>query len=144
MPLRDVRYQAAVIRDQHLLLVRVEPVDQQAFWLLPGGGRELDDPSPEETVRREVHEETGLHVAVETLLADVEAHPDDNRYARWQTYLCRVEAGEANPGAFDGIARIAAVLWLPLGDEAQWPAEIRRDRFLYPQLVGIVTALEGS
>jgi 8-oxo-dGTP diphosphatase len=141
VPLRDVRYQAAVIRDEHLLLVRVDLADGRAFWLLPGGGREPDDRSPEETVRREVHEETGLHVTAEALLTDMEAHPDDIRYARWHTYLCRVEGGDLRLGADDGSARIAAVLWLPLRDEAGWLPEIRGDRFLYPQLVSIARAL---
>jgi 8-oxo-dGTP pyrophosphatase MutT (NUDIX family) len=114
VPLREVRYQAAVIRDEHLLLVRVDLADGRTFWLMPGGGREPDDRNPEETIRREVHEETGLRVTVEALLMDVEAHPDDIRYARWHTYLCRVEGGDVSAGASDGIAQIAAILWLPL------------------------------
>ncbi len=141
MPVRDIRYQAAVKRDRHLLLVRVELSDSHAFWLLPGGGREGGDETPEACVEREVREVVGLEVSVERLLSDVAAHPEDTSYRRWRTYLCRVRAGEARAGATDGAARVAAVLWLPLTEEASWPAEIRGDRFLYPQLLRIAAAL---
>ncbi|MFN2567718.1 MAG: GNAT family N-acetyltransferase [Gemmatimonadaceae bacterium] len=144
MPVRDIRYQAAVVREQHLLVVQVRLTDGTTFWLLPGGGREASDESAEACVSREVHEETGLHVTAERLLSDVAAHPDDTTYERWRTYLCRVRAGEARPGAADGAARLAAVAWLPLSDEASWPPAIRSDRFLYPQLVRIATALRDE
>lgn len=144
MPLRDVRFQAAVVRDQHLLLVRVCLADGRTFWLLPGGGREPDDRTPAQTVRREVREETGLLVTVGPLLSDVEAHPGDSRYARWHTYLCHVREGEASAGASDGIARISAVTWLPLFEESKWPPEIRSDRFLHPQIVRIAKALDEA
>jgi 8-oxo-dGTP diphosphatase len=144
VPLRDVRFQAAVVRDQHLLLVQVCLADGRAFWLLPGGGREPDDRTPAQTVLREVREETGLLVTVGPLLSDVEAHPDDSRYARWHTYLCRVRAGEAGAGAMDGSARISGVTWLPLFEEAKWPPEIRSDRFLAPQIARIAKDVHGS
>lgn len=144
MPIRDIRYQAAVIHNAHALVVRVALRDGQCFWLLPGGGREAHDESDEACVEREVREETTLAVAVERLLSDVPAHPEDAHYRRWRTYLCRVRGGEARAGTVDGIAMIDAVRWLPLHDEGSWPPEIRGDRFLYPQLASIATMLSHN
>ncbi len=56
--------QAIVLHQQHVLLVKR---DIPALWELPGGGMQ-DDETPEETVVREVQEETGLQVRIETLL----------------------------------------------------------------------------
>ena len=53
---RDIRYQAAVIDGQRLLLLRCAPWDEAPFWVLPGGGREAGE-SAEACVAREVREE---------------------------------------------------------------------------------------
>ena len=51
---RDVRYQAAIVREDHVLLLKVVDIDSGAmFWLLPGGGREGGE-SEEACVQREV------------------------------------------------------------------------------------------
>ena len=39
---RDIRYQAAIVRHDRLLLVRWEPFSWPAVWLVPGGGREAE------------------------------------------------------------------------------------------------------
>jgi 8-oxo-dGTP pyrophosphatase MutT (NUDIX family) len=54
--LRHTRYQAAVVRNGAILLVRCQFADGSAFWMLPGGGRE-DDEDDVECVVREVAEE---------------------------------------------------------------------------------------
>lgn len=141
LSIRDIRYQAAVIHNAHVLAVRVALQDGQYFWLLPGGGREPHDESGEACVEREVREETTLAVTVERLLSDVPAHPEDARYRRWRTYLCRVGDGEPRAATVDGIATIDAVRWLSLHDEGSWPPEVRGDRFLYPQLASIAATL---
>jgi 8-oxo-dGTP pyrophosphatase MutT (NUDIX family) len=61
---RDVRYQAAIVREDHVLLLKVVDLDGGAmFWVLPGGGREADE-TEEACVQREVREEIELAVAV--------------------------------------------------------------------------------
>jgi hypothetical protein len=41
MQRRDVRYQAAIVREDHVLLLKVVDIGSGAmFWVLPGGGRE--------------------------------------------------------------------------------------------------------
>lgn len=98
---RHTRYQAAVVRDGALLLLRCAFRDGPTAWILPGGGRE-DGESEEACVIREVQEETALTVRVERLLSDVPAEPPDSTYTRWRTYLCTVVAGEAAPGGGEG------------------------------------------
>lgn len=134
--LRDIRYQAAVIRDDCVLLLQCAFRDGVTAWILPGGGR--DEGEDDVTcVAREVLEETGLVVNVERLLADVAAQPPDGTYTRWRTYLCTVLSGEAAPGGGEGPnAELVGVRWLPL-DDAAWPDDLRNDPFLYPQLLAL-------
>ena len=141
--LRHTRYQAAVVRENSILLVRCQFADGSAFWMFPGGGREEGE---DETacVTREVVEETRIQVRVDRLLFDTPADPPDGLYTRWRTYLCSVLSGEAAPGGGEGpTATLVAVTWLPLGLEPDWPAEIRADRFLYPQLLAIADAVNS-
>ena len=135
--LRHTRYQAAVIRDGAVLLVRCAFRNGPTVWMLPGGGRDAGE-TAEACVAREVSEETGLVVQVGRLLSDVPAEPPDGTYARWRTYLCTGTAGEAVAGSGEGAnAELVDVLWLPLRSGSTWPADVRSDAFLYPQLQAI-------
>lgn len=61
---------AVVISAGRILLTRISPVGYPAgMWTLPGGGVEHGE-SPNDTVRRELYEETGLEARSATL-ADV-------------------------------------------------------------------------
>ena len=132
--LRHTRYQAAVLQERSLLLVRCAFRNGPTVWILPGGGREEDE-DDESCVVREVREETSLDVRVERLLSDRSAEPPDGTYARWRTYLCSVIGGCAVAGGGEGVAAdLVAVAWLPIDDEHAWPHDIRSDTFLYPQL----------
>lgn len=135
--MRDIRYQAAVVRNNHLLVVEVTLRNGECFWLLPGGGREADDTSAEACVAREVREETGLEVVVEGLLSALPAHAEQKTYQWMHTWLCTVREGEAVAGAADGTARVSDVAWLDLDDESGWADAIRGDRLLHPQLLRI-------
>ncbi|MDX2644345.1 NUDIX domain-containing protein [Streptomyces sp. PA03-1a] len=63
-PLHSVSVAGAVVREDGRLLA-IRRADNRA-WELPGGVLELDD-APEDGVRREVREETGIHVEVDKL-----------------------------------------------------------------------------
>ena len=54
---RVVRYQSAVVRKGHILLVRQRFGGAYECWNVPGGGRE-DDETEEQCVVREIKEET--------------------------------------------------------------------------------------
>ena len=138
--LRHTRYQAAVVRDGALLLIRCAFRDGPTVWILPGGGRDEGE-GEEACIVREVREETHLSVRVERLLRDCAAEPADGTYVRWRTYLCTVLDGDARPGGGEGAsAELVGVTWLPLHDAAAWDDEIRSDAYLYPQLLAIRAA----
>lgn len=141
---REIRYQGAVVKDDHLLLIRYrEPETDHTFWLFPGGGIEPGE-SAEECVRREMVEETNLVVAVERLLFD-EAIEHSDIYQRRQTYLCSVVAGEARPGyepEFEVPAEygIVEVGWFDLRTAESW-GTARDNPRTYAQLLRLQVAL---
>src|SRR5678815_1282288 len=94
---RSIRYQGAIIRDHHILLLKqVEHASGRTYWQIPGGGIELDE-TEEQCVQRETREETALEVQVDSWLVDEPGSPGAI-YLRWKTYRCAILAGEARPG----------------------------------------------
>lgn len=90
---------AGVVLDERgrVLLIRRAIQPFQGHWALPAGYQEIDE-HPTETVRREVHEETGLFVQAYRLI-DLIFIPDDPRKpANLAVYLCRPEGGELAAG----------------------------------------------
>lgn len=138
--IRDTRLQAAIVRDDRLLLVQCTVPGEPPFWVLPGGGREAGE-SDAEAVAREVREELGVTVEVGAVLDDVPADPPDGTYTRWRTFACRLVDGEPVACGNDGGAELTAVRWLPLADIGEWDADLRGDPFLCPQLERIRAAL---
>lgn len=126
MPLRDIRHQAAIIRDHHILLIQAhDHPTGQSFWLLPGGGREGDE-SDEDCVCREVREETGLEVTVDRVLLD-EVVPPNDLYHRVRTYLCPSALGEPTPGEEPEFADIATIIdarWFDLRSLDEWLPDV--------------------
>jgi 8-oxo-dGTP pyrophosphatase MutT (NUDIX family) len=142
MTKRDARIQAAVVRENNILVLSVLIDDGRRFWLLPGGGAEAHDLDEAATAVREVREETECQISVERFLFELPANAGDSTYRRYRTYLCRIAGGDMpRPGIRDGIATITHVAWLPLDDETKWEQSIREDRFLFPQLIAIQSAL---
>ena len=142
---RDVRYQAAIVREDHVLLLKVVDIDSGAtFWVLPGGGREADE-TEEACVQREVREETELEVAVVRPLFEVPDHPG-GIYNRLRTYLCHITSGEARPGVepeVDTAAHrtIREVGWFDLRAPTTWNALVRSDPITMPLLRQLRAAL---
>jgi 8-oxo-dGTP pyrophosphatase MutT (NUDIX family) len=133
LPIRDTRLQAAILRGGDLLLLHCRLLTGEAFWLLPGGAREPGE-SPAAALAREVREELGAVVTVGPVVYDVPAEPPDGTYQRWRTYWCVLTAGEPRAMGSDGVATLDGLAWVPLADDARWPAGVARDRFLAPQL----------
>jgi len=142
---RSIRYQAAVVLDEHLLLLKV--LDRQTgerFWLFPGGGREAGE-TAEQCVEREVWEETHLRVAVTRFLFEVPDIPAGS-YDWLRTYLCIVQAGTARPGIepeVDGEGQpiIQDIGWFHLRRPETWDALLREDEITYRMLQQVRAAL---
>jgi 8-oxo-dGTP diphosphatase len=94
---RGVSIDAVIVRNGKVLLIQrgVEP--NKGFWGTPGGYVEWDE-STEQTVEREVKEETGL-VVTGTKLVGVYSSPDRHpRQVINLVYLAQVEDGAPRHG----------------------------------------------
>lgn len=142
---RHTRYQGAIVRDHHILLImHREHSSGRSYWVIPGGGMEPGE-TEEDTVRREMQEETSLTVRVDRLLLDDAGIPE-GIYRRLKTYLCTPLSGEAAPGyepetEAAALYRIDQVAWVDLRDPSGWSPDIAGDRFTYPTLLRIRSAL---
>ena len=142
---RIIRYQGAIVRDDHILLILfTEPAGGRSYWLIPGGGIETDE-TEAACVQCEMREETGLEVRVLRLLLD-EPAPDSDGYQRQKTYLCQAVGGNASPGYEPGLDiaedyGITAVGWFDLRDAASWNDKVVADPITYPLLQQIQAAL---
>jgi len=142
---RSTRYQGAIIRDHHILLIKqTELATGRSYWLIPGGRIEPDE-TEEDCVRREMQEETGLHVQVQYLLLDEPSNPGAS-FRRQKTYVCRILDGEARPGyepeeAYATAYRFTDVGWFELRCPTSWNERIVSDPITYPLLQRIQAAL---
>ncbi len=102
--------QAIVLRGQDILLVKR---DNPALWELPGGGM-LPDEMPEQTVRREVYEETGIHTEIVELLGWYER--TGLRAHHSPVYICSPTGGQLHPQVDEAITvRYFPLTTLPRG-----------------------------
>ena len=126
---RHTRYQGAIVRDHHVLLIKErERSTGRCFWFLPGGGMEPGE-TADDSVKREMKEETNLDVEVERLLLDGPELHKSSPYRQHLTYLCKPIGGSARPGseAEEGHFSIEDIGWIDLRDEAAWPVEVSKD-----------------
>lgn len=90
---------AGVVLDEtgRLLLIRRKIRPFEGSWAVPAGYQEVDE-APEDTVRREVFEETGVRIEVERLLELVWVPDDPRKPANVAFFLCRALDVELTPG----------------------------------------------
>jgi 8-oxo-dGTP diphosphatase len=143
--IRSIRYQGAIIRDHHILLLKqMEHASGRSYWQIPGGGIEPGE-TEEQCVQREMLEETGLHVLVHSLLLE-EPIPPGAIYQRWKTYRCHVLAGEARPGsepeaAYAGAYSFTEVGWFDLRHPTTWNTRLGADSYIAAWLERVQAAL---
>lgn len=142
---QQTRFSAAVIQDGRILLVEHHFfANGERYWGLPGGRQEPGE-TDEQTVAREVLEETCLVVRVERLLLD-EPSSGGGRYNRYQTYLCTPLSGVAQVGIEPerdtaSVYEISAVCFVDLCDESGWGEDIRANPVTGPLLRRIRAAI---
>ncbi|HWD38413.1 MAG TPA: NUDIX domain-containing protein [Fimbriimonas sp.] len=105
---------ALLTRDRQVLLCRLSHLaNHPGFWTLPGGGMEFGE-HPEETMRREVWEETGFEVKNPKLLAiytAVHELPEVTMQNLEMIYSAEICGGELCHEA-EGTTDLCA--WLPI------------------------------
>ena len=109
-----------IFRGQEVVLIRRGQDPALGEWSLPGGAVEVGE-TPEEALRREVQEETGLQIHILGLTAVV------NRIVRDQAgavrfhyvlldFLCRANAGAPRAGSDSSVLAL-----VPFVELATWP-----------------------
>jgi 8-oxo-dGTP diphosphatase len=141
----STRYQGAFIKDHQLLLLKqLEHARGRVYWQIPRGGIEPDE-TEAQCVQREMLEETGLSVQVDSLLLDEPSAPDAI-YQRWKTYRCAILAGEAHPGSepeaiYADAYSFTEVGWFDLRYLVTWNKRIEADSYIYAWLQRVQEAL---
>ena len=134
-----IRYQAAIVADDRLLLLKVNDRGTgETFWVIPGGAREPNE-TEEECIRREVLEETHLCVEVDSMILDEQAPAYDTIYEWQKTYRCRVVSGEPQPGIEPEVdtadhTTIAETGWFDLRTPTTWDSLALKDPITLPLL----------
>lgn len=135
-----VRVAGVCLRDDHVLLHTGEGTD---FWSLPGGRCEMGESSAE-TLRREMEEETGLHVTVGDLLWVMENfYTDKGKSFHEIGFYYRMELPSSTPSPnqqleFTGMegAHYLTFRWFPLTEVAHlrlYPTYFRQALHDLPQ-----------
>ena len=111
---------AAIDEGTNVLLIKqYRPALGAYLWELPAGIRDVAGEPPEETARRELHEETGWRAGTLTHLVTAYATPgwSDERY---DVYLARdlTDTGDRPAGADE--EQDLEVRWLPLAEACRW------------------------
>jgi len=135
---RTIRYQAAIIHEGSILLIKQRLDSGYEWWNVPGGGREAGE-TEEQCILREVKEETNLDVKVERLLIDGPSHRH-SPYRFFKTFLCSPIGCAARADDEESID----VKWFALDDEAQLSLEFLNNETTFVMLKRIREALRGS
>ncbi len=110
---------ALVWRDNQILLIRRRNPPRAGEWSLPGGGQELGE-TVAEAAAREVAEETGLEITVESVVEVIDLiERDDSGRVKYQYVLIDVNATWIGGDAAAGDDAIDTT-WAALDDLARF------------------------
>jgi len=92
---------ALILHQDRLLLVNAYPGDRSDLWCAPGGGAEAGQSLPQ-NLMREVHEETGLTIAVGVPAMVNEFHDPQSGFHQVDLFFrARIVAGAIDPAWID-------------------------------------------
>lgn len=133
-PVVKVTVDAVVRAAGHVLLVRRGRPPGLGLWALPGGFLEPDEPVLDAALR-ELHEETGLPVALPQLRAAVRGqraytHPRRSQRGRIITFTVFVDLDAATPPPVQGGDDAAEARWVPVGELPALERQLHDDHFL--------------
>lgn len=119
-----VRSCGLVVRDQSLLMVKLDvPTRSEPIWMPPGGELNLGE-SLEEAVSREVREETGITVRA-VRLSLVQTFVEPPWHAIEFYFLCNDNGREAEPGSDPEYSQDKQILkettFIPFGELPSLP-----------------------
>lgn len=126
---------ALVWRDDRILLIRRRNPPRAGQWSLPGGGQELGE-TIAEAARREVAEETGLHIVVEDVVEVIDLiERDEDGRVQYHYVLIDVNATwtGGDPAAGDDAIDTAWATLDELGTFKLWSETERVIRRGYDQ-----------
>ncbi len=152
-----IRAAGLLIQDEHILLIK-HTMNDQTFWVPPGGGLEPEDSTTRDTVIREIKEESGLYVTEVSDLIYVREFKSttENTYHVEQFFLVKQWQSEltlANLKGLGGdehmISEARFVHRDELASMTVYPAELKTDlwtRLSQPVLVPmhLGTQVEGD
>lgn len=119
-----LRSYAIIVEEGRILLCRLSATSNDpGMWTLPGGGGEFGE-SPQETCHREVREETGLSVELDSRCwteSRVWVNPDEENHSVRFYFLAKSWSGEL-AAEQEGSTDLPA--WLPL---PELPTLLRAD-----------------
>ncbi|MFJ9406834.1 NUDIX hydrolase [Streptomyces sp. NPDC101393] len=111
-------YAIATMEDQLLLtqLSEASPVFLPGLWHLPGGGIDPGE-QPQETLARELYEETGLEL-LNSRLVDARSYTAHRLGVHWHLVglFYRVDLQPGAPQVTENDGSAAEVRWMPLSD----------------------------
>ncbi|KUF09432.1 NUDIX domain-containing protein [Pseudoponticoccus marisrubri] len=97
MPAPRLAARAVILQDDRLLLVNAWPGNQSTLWCAPGGGVERGASLPD-NLAREVHEETGLQIAVGAPCLINEFHDPAGSFHQVELFFrCEILSGRLSP-----------------------------------------------
>ncbi|MDF2880071.1 MAG: hydrolase, family [Clostridiaceae bacterium] len=130
---RAVRCQAVIMKnDKLLVLCHYNRINNEEFWLLPGGEKETNE-TEEECIKRELKEELNIDVEIVSVLFD--DNENNNDYERYVTFLCvPLTNNKIRVGTESNCYKVLTkVSWISLKNELKWTNHLKRAQF-FPTL----------
>lgn len=128
--MKHIRCQAVILKDNQILVLKqYNFINNEEYWLLPGGKVEEGE-TPEEAIKREIKEETNLDVDVKALLFD-EFTDTDSFYSRHMTFSCVPKGTSFEKIGNETVSfrKILELVWCSIINENDWNPYLLKSQF---------------